>query len=832
MRTGKKELKTVLFASRTDDTNIFMSTKSVTGETFRLESPIMKTRENQPSIKCFLLLSTLMAITVSSQTFAAEQEIKQKTDLTELSMEDLMNVEVASTAALTDTKPRLVPAAVTVITAEDIKASGARSLDELLDIYVPNLQILRHHWEPDAMGLRGIIGDRDDKYLMLVNGRNINEHTHFGAVTERDLVLLTDIHHIDVVRGPGSALYGPGAVSMVINIITYSPDTFQGTEMTSRLGAIEEFYSGEMKHGQKFDDNDGGVFIYTGISKYSGASKYDAPQIFPHTFSSESDVEWWNTKPWPDGWGNNPWDDIHLPADGTKAGQPMTGNPMNRDGADARNLPEVKLYAEVTRDNWDIWARYTQGGKQYDYAPGLEERARWGWAESVFDSYDWTTGVHTPKDVSVNFYNYDQTTGYVGYKQELANNLDIDYAFSYLMTDFVEYRQNTIDDAYREDEYYGKILSRWQPNDQHKIAFGTEIVHRELGLPILGGWPTGDPISQRFKDAGVPMPQWGTNMYSLLGEDQWNINDKWTTFLGARLDKHTFTDYMFSPRAAIVYTPTDKDTYKLIWSRSVRANLEEEMKLNADSGGGKSTPEKLDSVELRYERQQSKNLDLAASIFVHYDLEVISWDDADKTMAPVGTQRDYGVELEATYHTEKTRLSISHSYTKLYGFYLIPGQSTYITAAPYGYGDDLADWANNITKINFRQKLDDKWSFNASLRIYWEFPGMKDSDEYYPYNYAAAADSTLTYPDGSPVPLHPSIDPGWEKAYRGNYYLDMGLQYQASKNLTIGVMGYNLLGIFNRDFNKPNYITSNGISNGGDYRDYAPAVGVSVTYKF
>ena len=68
---------------------------------------------------------------------------------------------------------------------------------------------------------------------------------------------------------------------------------------------------------------------------------------------------------------------------------------------------------------------------------------------------------------------------------------------------------------------------------------------------------------------------------------------------------------------------------------------------------------------------------------------------------------------------------------------------------------------------------------------------------------------------------------GWEKAYRGNYYLNLGLQYQPSKDLTIGVTGYNLLGIFNKDLNKRNYLASTG-----DYRSEAAAVGVSVKYKF
>ncbi|MGA2172646.1 MAG: TonB-dependent receptor plug domain-containing protein [Sedimentisphaerales bacterium] len=778
----------------------------------------MKTQNKQLLIKWpALLFSILIILTMGTSALAQDQGgSKQNTDLLSLPMEDLMNIEVASTATLTKTTPRLVPSAMTIITAEQIQSSGARSLNELLDIYVPDLQVIRHHWEGDHIGLRGILGE--NKYLLLVNGRVMNERTHEGVISERDLVVLSDIHHIDIVRGPGSALYGPGAVSMVINIVTYGPDTFQGTETTSRLGAVEEFYSTELKHGQKFDDNDGGFFTYAGVGKYVGASKYDAPQIFPFTFPSQSDYYWWNPA-----WGpeNDP---AHIPSDGTQAGHPMTGEPMNRDGADARNLPELKMYTQIKRDNWDIWARYTSGGKQFNYAPGMWAREGYGYADSVFYRAD---GV-TPKDVGINFYNYQQMTGYVGYKQELTDNLDIDYAFSYELFNFVEYRQNAIDDAYREDEYYGKILSQWQPNDQHKIAFGGEISHRELGLPGIG-WPGGDPVSQRLN----PMPRWSTDMYSMLGEHQWTINDKWTTFIGARLDDHTYTRWMFSPRAAIVHTPDERDTYKLMWSQSVRATTEEEMKSKALTTGESSEPEKLDSIELRYERQQSRNLDLAASVFVHYEFALVDWSQTAHATEPVGTQRDYGLEFEATYHNEKDRLSISHSYTKLYSFSLKdPCNITFVTAEPYGYGDDLAAWSNHITKLTFQHKLDDKWTFDASLRIYWGFPGMKDYDQYNPYSFPAGSGYNG---DGTPIMdykgdwygPHRFIQQGWEKAYRGDYYLNLGLQYKPSKNLTIGVTGYDLLGIFNRDLNKRNYLASSG-----DYRDYAPAIGVSLTYKF
>ncbi len=228
-------------------------------------------------VKYSWIIFVITVFLCGGQVFAKAAVPEKEPELFEMSIEQLMEIEVVSTATLTEAKPRLVPAAMTTITEEQIQASGARSLFELLDIYVPNLQWMRHHWESNIMGLRGILNDRDDKYLMLVNGRVMNERTHYGALSERDLVLLRDIHHIDIVRGPGSAMYGPGAVSMVVNIITHNAETFQGTEITTRLGAVEQFYSGEIRHGRRFEDGDGGFFVYAGIGHYRGASKYDAP---------------------------------------------------------------------------------------------------------------------------------------------------------------------------------------------------------------------------------------------------------------------------------------------------------------------------------------------------------------------------------------------------------------------------------------------------------------------------------------------------------------------------------------------------------------------------
>jgi hypothetical protein len=294
--------------------------------------------------------------------------------------------------------------------------------------------------------------------------------------------------------------------------------------------------------------------------------------------------------------------------------------------------------------------------------------------------------------------------------------------------------------------------------------------------------------------------KWLKPAQSLLGEHQWMINDRWTTFLGGRIDDHTYTKNMFSPRATLVFTPTDKDTYKLMWARSVRANYEEQMKL---SGEPDSRPEKLDSIELRYERRHNKNL------------ELIGWDGSTNQTVPVATQRDWGFELEAAYNTEKTRVAVSHGYMKLYGFNLEPGAWSYVSAKDFGFGDDLARWSNHINKITAQRKLDEQWRLDGSMRVYWGFPGHKDFSHYVHNAYVNGG-----WPDTLAAQ-------GWQRSYRASSYLNLGLQHQRNKNLTFRVDGYYLLGIFNKDFNKRIYGGNNPL-----YRSHAPAVAVSMIYKF
>ncbi|RNE91754.1 TonB-dependent receptor [Marichromatium sp. AB32] len=157
-------------------------------------------------------------------------------DLTELSLEELLDVEVTSVGkksqALAD-----AAAAVFVIGAEDIRRSGATALPELLRM-VPGLQVSRLDANKWAVSARGFNGRFANKLLVLIDGRTLYTPSFSGVYWEQQNPLLEDIERIEVIRGPGATLWGANAVNGVINIITRSAENTLGG--LASLGAGSE----------------------------------------------------------------------------------------------------------------------------------------------------------------------------------------------------------------------------------------------------------------------------------------------------------------------------------------------------------------------------------------------------------------------------------------------------------------------------------------------------------------------------------------------------------------------------------------------------------------
>ncbi len=147
-------------------------------------------------------------------------------DLTQLSIEELMNVTIVSatkqTQRLADTA-----SAVFVITQDDIRRSGVTSVPEALRL-APGVQVARVDANKWAISIRGFNGRFANKLLVLVDGRSIYTPTFAGVYWEIQDILLEDIERIEVIRGPEASLWGANAVNGVINILTKQAAETQG----------------------------------------------------------------------------------------------------------------------------------------------------------------------------------------------------------------------------------------------------------------------------------------------------------------------------------------------------------------------------------------------------------------------------------------------------------------------------------------------------------------------------------------------------------------------------------------------------------------------------
>lgn len=166
------------------------------------------------SVVC--LLSFLLLASVSQ----GEESRSTAEELLDLSLEDLMQVEVTTVTRLTESR-KDTPAAVTVLTQEDIRRSGATSIPEVLR-QVPGVYVARLDGNKWSVTTRGFGGRFANKMLVLVDGVSIYSPIFSGTFWEVENVLLEDIERIEVVRGPGGASWGANAVNGVINIITFA----------------------------------------------------------------------------------------------------------------------------------------------------------------------------------------------------------------------------------------------------------------------------------------------------------------------------------------------------------------------------------------------------------------------------------------------------------------------------------------------------------------------------------------------------------------------------------------------------------------------------------
>ncbi|MGH9309347.1 MAG: TonB-dependent receptor plug domain-containing protein [Vicinamibacterales bacterium] len=218
---------------------------------------------------------TLVMVLLSAGATNASAEDRPRPQepatITDLSLEELMNMRVTSVSKK-EASLRESPAAIAVITQDDVRRLGITSLPEALRL-VPGVEVARinsHSW---AISARGFTGQYSDKLLVLIDGRIIYESRFPGVYWDVQDLVLEDLDRIEVIRGPGATLWGANAVNGVINIITKRPADTQGT-MVSLAAGSEDQPATSVRYGGSLGPN-ASYRVYGRFVKRNGLAAAD-----------------------------------------------------------------------------------------------------------------------------------------------------------------------------------------------------------------------------------------------------------------------------------------------------------------------------------------------------------------------------------------------------------------------------------------------------------------------------------------------------------------------------------------------------------------------------
>ncbi len=227
------------------------------------------------------LLLTLAAPCLGARSSgAAIEEVPM--DLTEVSLDELTRIKVIKVTSVSKKQQDLTrtAAAVYVVTAEEVRRSGATSLPEALRL-VPGIYVARIDGSKWSVTSRGFGGRFASKLLVLIDGRTLYSPMFGGVFWEMYDVVMEDIDRIEVIRGPAATMWGANAVNGVINVVTKSAAQTQGSLISTTAGSRDGLLTA-LRHG---GEAVGGH--YRVYAKYQ--DRASSPDIEPGSIPAEDD---------------------------------------------------------------------------------------------------------------------------------------------------------------------------------------------------------------------------------------------------------------------------------------------------------------------------------------------------------------------------------------------------------------------------------------------------------------------------------------------------------------------------------------------------------------
>jgi iron complex outermembrane receptor protein len=527
-------------------------------------------------------------------------------DLTELSLEELATVKITKVygASKYEQSITTAPSDVSIVSLDEIKKSGYRTLKEILNSVTGFYTTSDGAY--DYIGTRGFNrpGDYGGRFLVTIDGHRMNDDLFDSAAIGTDFLLDVDlIDRVEVIRGPGSSLYGNNAVFAVINVITRRGRDFDGLEASASYGSYDT-YTGRLTYGNRFKsglevaisgsylDSAGNDHLHFpefaqingGYAEKNGAAR--APSAFASITYKDFSLE-----------GGFVRRDKIVPngAYGSVFNDPQSTI------LDERGFVDLK-FQQSFEDDWDLTARVYYDYYRYDGDYPLPQY-------SLGDPlYPGLLTVNSDRDI----------------QESLGGELQIGKKF-------FERNRAIAGVEYRHDF---KL-------DQHNFDLG--------GPTYLVANFTEDTVG-----AYVQTEYW--------------ILDNLTINAGARYDYFSSFGSTANPRAALIYSPWTNSTFKAIYGQAFRAPDAFELYYEAPgySSSQHLQPETIHSYELDYDQVINQHLQLVSALFYYQIDDLISFglDSAgNSTFGNLASATSKGGEIELDGHWEGGwRAQLSYTY--------------------------------------------------------------------------------------------------------------------------------------------------------------------------
>lgn len=543
-----------------------------------------------------------------------------------LSMEELLSLKVKISTHTDQTLSR-APSVVSVITAEDIQATGATNLREILQS-VPGIYV-----RANLFGFRPQVtfrGAAAAHTLLMVDGAPIRDLVWTAGIFSKGLPT-SMIDRIEIIRGPGSALFGSDASAGVINVITRTAGKIEHSEVGARAGSFDS-QSGWLRHGGNWNGFD--------IGFTADVSRTD---------------------------GHDPF----IRVDGQSTRDANFGTQVSFAPGDARyGWQGQDIRFTAARENWRLQAGHMRHDDLEIGLTGaavLDPQTRGGDSRSDIALYygNDVFGRQWGMNAELRFYHLDYTSG-EGFFERPAGYVDA----TGMYPDGQINRMRSAERGFGFEAsglYSGirghaiRIGAGYSLKDLYRVE---QIVNFGIG-PDGASLPAGGPLVDVSDTPYAFAPEKVRRIRHLFLQDIWTLSPYWELTAGARYDHYSDFGGSLNPRIALVWQSSDRLTTKLMYGQAFRAPsyLELYAQTAANSPNPDLTPERSRTWDLSLHYAATKDLRLVLDLYQFRQTNLIAI-DASNQFQNAGDRTSNGVELEAQWQaTDNLRLAgnVTHS---------------------------------------------------------------------------------------------------------------------------------------------------------------------------